>query len=75
MAHASAGRCGLSGNEAHDRLFITICFYPVGGFGFHASSDLTDHHNGIGVRVVHEKLHGIARRGADDGVSTDSDGS
>ena len=42
-------------------------------FGFHATANFTDNHNGVRFGVVHQKFDGFFGRCADDGVATDAD--
>ncbi len=74
VAHAAALGGGLPGDKAHDGLFNAWVLHVVGGFGFHAAADLTDHHDGFRFGVVHQEFDGFLSGGADDGVTTDADG-
>src|SRR5881392_1476746 len=37
------------------------------------AADFADHNDGVGVRIIVEKLDGVQERGADDGITADAD--
>jgi len=72
VAHGPALRSRLTGDEA-DYGLSAVFLNVVSCFGFHGSSDLADHYDGVGVGVFHEELDSFLGGGADDGVTADSD--
>ena len=72
VAHAAAGRRGLAGDEADDRL-LHVLLDVGGGRLFGVAADFADHDDGVGVGVVVEELEGVDEGGADDGVAADAD--
>src|SRR5882724_7536559 len=72
VAHPATRRRGLSGNEADDGL-LHIGLNPFGGALFRVAADFADQNDGVGVRIIVEKLDGIEKRSADDGIAADAD--
>src|SRR3990167_6309663 len=73
VAHALARRGGDTGDEADDRLLYVV-LAPLGGFGLVRATDLTDHDDGVGFRIVVEGLHHVDVLQTVDRVATDADG-
>src|SRR3989344_2328484 len=73
VAHALARGRGDTGDEADDGLFH-VGLAPLGGFGFVRAADLANHDDGIGVRVVVERLHDVDVLEAVDRVTADAHG-
>src|SRR5216684_4984108 len=72
VAHAAPRRSGLTGDEADDGL-LHVGLDPLGGALFGVAADFADQNDGVRVRIVVEKLDGVEKRGADDGIATDAD--
>ena len=58
MAHAFAGRCGDTSDEAND-WFFHIGFAPLSGICFVRSTDFANHDDGVGVWIIIKRLHHI----------------
>ena len=55
VAHSSSWRSSLSGNESENRKVpVVVVSEPFSSFFFSLSTDLTDHDDTFGFRVVHE---------------------
>src|SRR6266853_1471141 len=74
MTHAASRRSSLAGDETDDRL-LHVGLDPFGGALFGAAADFADHNDGVGVRIIVEKLNGVEERGADNGIAADADAS
>src|SRR5882762_2501174 len=72
VAHPATRRRGLSGNEADDGL-LHIGLNPFGGALFRVAADFADQNDGVRVRILVEKLDGVEKRSADDGISADAE--
>src|SRR5438132_4482975 len=72
VAHAASRRSSLSGDEA-DHGLLYVGFDPFRSALFGVAADLADHNDGVGVRIVVEKLDGVEERGADDGIAANAD--
>ena len=72
MAHAFAGRRSNTRNKTNDR-FFHIGFAPLSGVCFVWSADFANHDDGVGIRIVIERLHHIDVFQAIDGVTTNTD--
>src|SRR5579859_5080985 len=72
VAHTASRGRGLSGDETDDR-FFHVGFNPFRGGFFGVAADFADQDDGVRVRVVVEKAHGVKERGADDGIATNAD--
>ena len=71
VAHASAGRRGLSGDETDHRLFYVL--FDVGCRGlFRRTADFANHDDGLGFGVGIQQLERVNVVGADDGIAADS---
>src|SRR5260370_15802980 len=72
MAHAAPRRSRLAGDKADDRLFH-IDLDPLGGALFGVAADFADQNNRVRLWIIVEKLNGVEKRRADDGVAADAD--
>src|SRR5882762_10852100 len=72
VAHPATRRRRLPGDEADDGL-LHIGLNPFGGALFRVAADFADQNDGVGVRIIVEKLDGIEKRSADDGIAADAD--
>src|SRR5437660_302570 len=72
MAHAASRRSGLPGDETDDRL-LHVGLDPFGGALFGVAADFADQNNGVRVRIVVEKLDGVEKCRANDGIAADAD--
>src|SRR2546429_5370819 len=71
MAHAASRRSGLPGDETDDRL-LHVGLDPFGGALFGVAADFADQNNGVRVRIVGEKLDGVEKCRANDGIAADA---
>src|SRR5690606_864367 len=72
MPHPLARGRGLPADEADDRLFHVLCHVVRGDFLL-AAADFADHHDGIGFRVLVEKLDDVEKSESVNGVAPDTD--
>ena len=72
VTHAASGRCRGTSDEGGDGL-LTILLRPSRCFFLSGTTDLTDHDDGFGLRVVVEHFEHVEVRGAVDGIATDTD--
>src|SRR5690348_8875953 len=72
MSHAAARRSGNSGDEADDRLF-DVLLNELRGFFFRITADLTDHDNGLGLRILFEQRQDIDKPGAVHWIAANAD--
>src|SRR5262249_29569323 len=72
MAHSPARRRRLSADEA-DYWLLHVSFDVCRRFFFRRSSDLTNHDNGVGLRIFVEETNDIDEIRANDRVAADSD--
>src|SRR5262252_3821249 len=68
VTHATPRRRGLAGDERDDGL-LQVAFDPGRRFFLGAAADLSNHDDGVGVRVFLEQLQRVDVRGADQRVS------
>src|SRR5699024_8787228 len=73
VAHGLALGRGEAGDVADDRLGHVV-LDVLGGTLLGVATDLADHDDDLGLRIVLEGLDAIDVRGADDRVTTDADG-
>src|SRR5437660_7176359 len=71
MAHAPSRRSGLPGDETDDRL-LHVGLDPFRGALFGVAADFADQNNGVRVRIVVEKLDGVEKCRANDGIAADA---
>src|SRR5438552_13852544 len=71
MAHAASRRSGLPGDETDDRL-LHVGLDPFRGALFGVAADFADQNNGVRVRIVVEKLDGVEKCRANDGIAADA---
>src|SRR5437667_11005802 len=71
MAHAASRRSGLPCDETDDRL-LHVALDPFGGALFGVAADFADQNNGVRVRIVVEKLDGVEKCRANDGIAADA---
>src|SRR5215467_10468610 len=74
VPHAAAWRRSLACDEADHGLFH-VGFDPCRSLFFRVAADLANQNYGVGVGIVVEKLDGIEKRRADDGIAADADAS
>ena len=72
VAHATAWRRGLSGDEADDGL-AHVLLDEFGGLLLGVTADFADHDDGVRVGVVIEEPNGIEEGGPNDGIAADTD--
>src|SRR5262249_4862437 len=72
MAHALAGRSGLSGDKRCHRL-SDVLFDKFRRLLFRAAADLTHHQDRLRSRIILEELQGIDERGAYDWITPEAD--
>src|SRR6476659_336092 len=71
MAHASSRRRGLSRNAANYGLFhVHLDVFRSRLLG--GTADLSDHHDGFGLRIAIEQLKRIQEVGPDNRIAADS---
>lgn len=76
VAHATAWRRGLSGNEADSwQVAMVVLTEPVGGFFLCLSTDLTDHNDTFGLRVIHKLSQNVNEVGTVEGISANTNDS
>ena len=75
VTHTTAGRRCLASNEAYNRLRIALLLNPAGCFCLVVTTDLTDHHDRVSLRVFHEHLYRLLGRSTNDRITTNTDGS
>src|SRR5262249_45406261 len=73
VAHALAGRRGLSGDEGGNRLVLHILSDPAGGLLFALAADLADEKDGAGARIARESFQTVDKVEALDRIAADSD--
>ncbi len=73
MAHAAAGRRGLTGDKADHRL-LHVLLDELGRGLFCRAADLADHDDGLGFRIAVEQAQRIDMSGADNRIATNADG-
>src|SRR5690606_17798897 len=71
VSHGSSFWCCLSGDKTYNRFFRTAFFVPSSCFCFQLTTDLTDHYDRLGIRVVDEKFQCFFGGSSDDRVSSD----
>ena len=72
VAHATARRRGLPGDEADDRLLHVLLDVRGGGL-FGGAADFADEDDRLGLGIFVEQLERVDMRGADDRVAADAD--
>lgn len=77
MTHAAARGSSASSNERDDGLGLlagqVVLLQELGGLLLGAASDLSDHDDTLGVRVVQEQGQAVNEVGSVEGITTDTD--
>src|SRR5574343_240595 len=74
VAHAFAFRSGNTSDVTYHRL-SHVLLGKFGRFFFGGTTDFTDHHDGVGIRIVLEQFQGVDVAGTRDRVAADTDAS
>src|SRR4051812_24566547 len=72
MAHPAARRCRLPRDEPDDRL-LHVLLHELGGVLLVRSADLAHHANGLGLRILLERLKAIDEVRSVDRIAADAD--
>ena len=72
MAHAAAGRRGLSSDESDD-WFFHVGFHEVSGEFLRIAADLANHHHCFRLGIAIEEIERVDEVRSDDGISADAD--
>lgn len=73
VAHSSTGRRGDAGDEGDNRLVLgVVVLQELGGVLLSGPSDLTDHDDTVGLRVVEEDCERVDEVGACERISADT---
>ena len=75
MAHSATWRRRLASDETNNWFFVASTFDVLGCFSFHTTTNFTYHNNRICFIIIHKQLHRFFGSSADDGISTNADGS
>mmetsp|Transcript_4922 Transcript_4922/g.10845 ORF Transcript_4922/g.10845 Transcript_4922/m.10845 type:complete len:344 (+) Transcript_4922:27-1058(+) len=76
MAHTTTRRRSNASNKAHHRLVLgVVCLDEVSSVLLGLTSDLTDHHNALGLRILQEPLQAVNEIGAVERVTSNPDAS
>ena len=65
----------MTRDKTYNGFLISILFDPTGSYWFVVTTNLTDHNNGIGFRIVHQQFNSIFCWRSNDWVSTNANGS
>lgn len=76
MPHSAAWRCSLPGDEAyHGQVAIIVDLQPFCSLFLGITPDLTYHQDSFSFLVLHETFQNIDKRGANEGITTNSNNS
>lgn len=76
VTHSSLGGSSEASDETNDWLLMDIVLLqPIAGHLLSLPSDLSDHHDSLGLRVDYEFLEDVDEIGAIEWISSDTDNS
>ena len=73
MSHSSAGRSSTTSNESDNGLVgVSVLLQPLSSLLLSSSTDLSDHHDTLGLRIVGEALQTVDEVGSVERITTNT---